>query len=383
MGRTAFLVLVGADGEVLGSLPPVELDLPYWQESADLVAAVKAEFGIDIVVLRVLGAKTGKPPGGMVLYLAQTDQRPQNLKRAMLDKTPQPLRMPYAEVNGPHRTLAWAAERIGPLRAADQQRTWNLSSIWRLETDTETVWLKEVPPFFAHEADVIRWAAGHGGRVPHVIAADGGRMLLRDIPGRDLYGAPLPVREAIARDHHHIQLASRSALGELAALGVPDRRGARLVDWMQAVLPPNPVVRRVPELLDQAYGCGLPDALVHGDLHPGNARGDAEHRTLLDWGDCFLGHPAFDVLRLTDGLDEADSRSVMEQWAGRWREAYPGSDPVRAAELLGPVAALRFAAVYAEFLANIEPAEHPYHADDVPFWIGRAEQGLRQLDGVR
>jgi phosphotransferase family enzyme len=382
MGRTATVVLVTAESEVLGALPPVELELPWWQESADLVATVRREHGVDVVVLRILGAQNRQPPGGEVVYLAQTDQRPQNLKPASIDETPQPHRMSYAEVNGPHRTLAWAREHLGPLRSADQRRTWNLSTIWRLQTASETVWLKQVPPFFGHEAAVIRWAAGHGARVPEVIAADGGRMLLRDIPGDDLYGAPLAVREAIARDHHDIQLHSLPALGDLAALGVPDRRGARLVDWLQAVLD-HPVVRRVPELLDQAHECGLPDALVHGDLHPGNARGDAEHRTLLDWGDSTLGHPVFDVVRLTEGLDDADARSVLDGWAARWRAAYPGSDPLRAVELLRPVAALRNAAAYADFVAKIEPAEHPYHADDVPFWLERADQGLRELDGMR
>jgi Phosphotransferase enzyme family len=379
MGRTATVVLVTAEGEVLGALPPMELELPWWQECADLVAAARRRHGVDIVVLRILGALNRQPPGGEVTYLAQTDQRPQPLKPAEIDETPQPHRMDYAEIDGPHRTLAWAERHIGPLREAKQQRTWNLSAIWRLETAAETVWLKQVPPFFAHEAAVIRWASGHGARVPDIIAADGGRILMRDIPGDDLYGAALAVREAIARDHHRIQLASRSALDHLAALGVPDRRGARLVDWLQSVLPANQVVRRVPELLDQAYRCGLPDALVHGDLHPGNARGDAEHRTLLDWGDSFLGHPAFDVLRLADGLDGPEERSVLGGWADRWRAAYPDSDPLRAVELLRPVAALRSAGVYAEFVANIEPAEHPYHAGDVPFWLERASRWLEEL----
>jgi hypothetical protein len=35
-------------------------------------------------------------------------------------------------------------------------------------------------------------------------------------------------------------------------------------------------------------------------------------------------------------------------------------------ELFQPVAELFAAKAYADFLANIEPAEHPYHADDVP-----------------
>jgi hypothetical protein len=50
----------------------------------------------------------------------------------------------------------------------------------------------------------------------------------------------------------------------------------------------------------------------------------------------------------------------------------PGSDPERAVELLRPVAELRMAAVYAMFLAGIEPSEHPYHLGDVPACLSRA-----------
>jgi hypothetical protein len=50
----------------------------------------------------------------------------------------------------------------------------------------------------------------------------------------------------------------------------------------------------------------------------------------------------------------------------------PGSDPDRAAMLLRPVAALRLAAVYVHFLANIEPSEYPYHADDPARYFSKA-----------
>ena len=104
---------------------------------------------------------------------------------------------------------------------------------------------------------------------------------------------------------------------------------------------------------------------MHGDLHPGNVRTDDVGRlTILDWGDCTIGNPAFDILRLTEGLD--DPAPLIEAWADRWATTVPGSDPLRAVELLRPVAALRAAAAYAAFLDAIEPAEWPYHAADVP-----------------
>jgi hypothetical protein len=73
-----------------------------------------------------------------------------------------------------------------------------------------------------------------------------------------------------------------------------------------------------------------------------------------------VGNPAYDILRLVEGLDEP--AAVLSAWAARWS----GADALRAVGLLRPVAALRSAAVYAGFLAAIEPDEHPYHAADVP-----------------
>jgi hypothetical protein len=52
----------------------------------------------------------------------------------------------------------------------------------------------------------------------------------------------------------------------------------------------------------------------------------------------------------------------------------PGSDPARAAELMRPVAQLRSAVIYHDFLAAIEPSERVYHAVDVP---GALEEAVR------
>src|SRR5207249_4295086 len=123
-------------------------------------------------------------------------------------------------------------EAIGhpPVRAVAQQRTWNLSAIWRIETAGGPVWLKQVPAFFWHEARLLRWLGERGSPVPRVLAADDeGRMLLADIPGDDWYAADPAGRAQIAADMHDIQAAAVGRVADLLGRGVPDWRGDRLL----------------------------------------------------------------------------------------------------------------------------------------------------------
>ncbi len=182
-----------------------------------------------------------------------------------------------------------------------------------------------------------------------------------------------------------LQRDSIGNVDELLALGLPDWRGPALTAAIADV-----VVRHADELavderaaLDafvdglsarfSAVGsCGLPDALVHGDCHPGNARGTAASVTLLDWGDSGVGHPLLDQPGFLDRIEEAGwVAPVAARWLELWREAVPGSDPGRAAELLAPIAAARMAVIYRKFLDDIEPSEQAYHRADVPDWLHR------------
>jgi hypothetical protein len=371
------LVLVDAAGAVLGALPPFDVELPWWQEVGDVAAAARARYGVDVQVLRLLSADRPAPPGGRLTYLAQVSARPAAaLRPADVDLTPEPLRAPYALPGGPARSVAWALQRLGRADAvAVQQRTWNLSAIWRLDAGGEpAAWLKQVPSMFAHEAAVLPLVDGFTpGLVPRLLAAgDAGRMLLAHVPGEDRYGASAGFCAAVARDFHPVQTYFADRVGDLLAAGVPDRRSG--ADRFARVA--APFLDRIDglgELMDELPGrlvaidmCGLPDTLVHGDLHPGNVRSEGAVRVIMDWGDSTVAHPGYDILRLTEGLPAGEAAELVAAWAARWREAVPGSDPERAVALLRPVEQLRAAAAYADFLARIEPSEWPYHEADVP-----------------
>jgi aminoglycoside phosphotransferase (APT) family kinase protein len=183
-----------------------------------------------------------------------------------------------------------------------------------------------------------------------------------------------------------LQAAWPGRTDELLALGVPDWRPPAYLPDVEALLARGDavdattardldrLVGSLPARLAAIEACGVPDTLVHGDFHPGNVRGDARHLRLLDWGDSGVGHPLLDETAFCQRLSEADRATARTAFEQEWRAVVPGCDPGRAADLLGPVAALRAAVVYERFLAAIEPSEQAYHRDDPGFWLRRAAE---------
>ena len=385
------MVLCTSTGDVLGVLPPFQAELPWWQDAEGLVRRVREDHEATVTVLRLLEAAQPAPPGGAVTYLAEIEAEEAN--RLPLAEWPgtldqDPLRVPYAEPGGPARDLAWAEavlEEHGAIQRgrAEQVRTWNLSSLWRIPTESGWVWLKCVPPFFAHEGAMLARLAGPS--VPRLLAHQGGRILMPDIPGTDQYDAQPPTLFRLVSMLVAIQVQWAGCEGELLGLGLPDWRAAALVEAVESVVRrtvselPDSDRKTLDELLESLphrFGlleeCGIPDSLVHGDFAPGNARGDGRRLVLLDWGDCGVGHPMLDQSAFLDRIPPQLVPLVREHWNSQWRHAVPGADPRRAADVLAPVAAARQAVIYQGFLDRIERSEHPYHRADPAGWLSRA-----------
>ena len=390
--RFVRLVLVTRVGEVVGQWPPLPVESPRWSEVASIVRAAKERHGVTVTVLRLLEADKPGPPGGTVTYLAEVGDRvvADTWAGALDDHT---LRLDYARPGGPDADLAWAdaalvgrgLERIAP---AEQMRTWNLSSLWRLPVPGSYIWLKVVPPFFAHEGAVIERLAG--GPVPRLVARDGPRILMGEVPGEDQYEARLP---RLARMVPLLVALQRDSIGHVEdwlALGMPD--------WRERALTPlivNVVERTAAELsavdlatLDEfidglparfrgVAACGIPDTLVHGDFHPGNVRGDETSLVCLDWGDSGIGHPMLDQPAFLGAIPAEAVEPIRSLWNGLWRTMVPGTDPDRAADLLAPIAAARLAVVYRRFLDGIERSEHVYHRGDSAIWLREAARLVR------
>lgn len=396
--RVVTLVLTTPGGALLGALDPFEVPEPWWQEVRVVVEGAREHARVDVTVLRLLSAPPGSQvDGGPVSYLAEVAEDAVPGLAGRLRPWPgpdplveHPLRPGYARPGGPAADLAWADEALAARGAArtsaTQRRTWNLSSIWSLDTTAGPAWLKVVPPFFAHEGAVLaRLDADHPGLVPPLLAAEGPRVLLADVPGEDHYHAPLPVLLRLVEILVGLQVEWAGRTADLLALGAPDWRAGRFAAAARDVVDRTAgeldgvtvaalrtLLADLPERFAALDGCRLPDTLVHGDFHPGNAHGDGDHLVLLDWGDCGVGNPLLDQAAFTERLDDQARAHVVAEWSRLWRLAVPGCDPDRAAGLLQPVAALRQAVIYRAFLDAIEPDERAYHVDDPARWLRRA-----------
>jgi hypothetical protein len=390
--RSARLVLVDHSGGVLGALPAIPVATPWWQDVAPVVGEARERFGIDVVILRLLEAERSTSPGGLVTYLAEVDRPPAARLRAWTHALdPHPLRMPWAVPGGPRADLSWAdatladrgLERAGP---PEQVRTWNLSSLWRLPLTDGAAWLKHVPPFFGHEGALLELLRAYP--VPPLLGHDGARILMPELRGKDQYDAIGSVMTRMIEILVSLQTAWSGRSEELLALGLPDWRPQALLAAIGDVVDRSGTdlsraqrsrletfVEALPDRFMQIAEAGLPDTLVHGDFHGGNARGDEGGVVLLDWGDSGVGHPLLDQPAFFAGLAPERAAPLGEHWIALWKAAVPGSDPDRAAALLAPIAAARQAVIYRGFLDRIEPSEQPYHRRDPAVWL-RAAAGL-------
>ncbi len=384
-GRTVTLVVCDAKGVVLGELEPFRVATPWWQE----VEPIQQRYP-RLVVLRLLdGTLRPSEPGAHVRYLAEAvhgaEDLPLRASRVVIDG--HALRMPWARPGGPTADLAWAARILEPTGSPTQHRTWNLSAIWSIPSGAGRVWLKCVPGFFAHEAPVLR--ALRGREAPELVASDGQRMLLADLPGRDGYESTVDESCQLIDHLVRLQLATVAMTPALLRAGVPDARWPALLAELCSVVarraPGDPDLRRLLDTAERRMRaideCGLGDVLVHGDAHPGNARIGVMPPIWFDWGDSRIGHPLLDMA-VAERLDPTTRERIERHWLATWAAAVPGSDPYRAWALLRPLAVLRMAAVFQMFLDGIEPSERVYHLDDVQPALARAS-GLAAAEPAR
>lgn len=267
---------------------------------------------------------------------------------------------------------------LGRTRTAGTEvvQMWNLAAVLRVPCAGGPLYAKASCRHFHAEPAITALIGRWSSAVPAVRAVDAERawMIMDPLPATDEddEAVVIPAAAELAR----VQIGSRSRLPDLAAAGCPDRSLARTVAGYERLL------REGVELTDlsaaevsaahaalpglraslaELQSCGLPDTLLHGDLHRGNVAGDAaavQIAVLYDWSDACLGHPALDLHHLTARVSEEVRERAVAAYRAEWAASGAGRDAdFETALRLAPVADRMFQAIsYEGIVRSIEPA---------------------------
>ncbi|WNV90092.1 aminoglycoside phosphotransferase family protein [Umezawaea sp. Da 62-37] len=358
------IALVTVDGEYAGALGPFVVDSRWWNHVEPVVEHLERVLGVPTSVLRLVKGVGEFTRGGTTTYQVEAHGKP-DLSALVAEPVhvfpDDPLRMPWAKPGGPAELVAWAEEHVTRTGEVRQVKTWNLSCVFRVETDAGRVWVKALPPFFAAEPVALRLVSALDPTlVPEVIAAAPLRVLMADAPGGPCWE---PTAEQI-----------RSVVPRLV------RVQAALAGDRRPGLPEVPIwsseVEGSRERAEALLTTGLPMTLLHGDFHPGNWQSDGTGHQVIDWADAHWGHPALDAARLWTFLAPEKRPLLAEVWTAAWLEHVPDGDPATALELAIPLVHVFNAVRYREFLANIEDSEQVYHLGDPEYEIRKAQAAL-------
>jgi hypothetical protein len=191
-------------------------------------------------------------------------------------------------------------------------------SLIRFETDGPALWFKAVgEPNLQEYSITLKLASSFPGFVPHIVASrpDWNGWLALEAEGGTLDAtSPEGSWEAAAETLALLQVSSIGRRFELIQAGCKDLRTHCLMDLVdpfieaatklmarQSKLSPAPLGRHellalgrsIVAALRELEDAGVPNALGHLDLSPGNALVGKQHCVFIDWAEAYVGSPFF------------------------------------------------------------------------------------------
>jgi len=272
-----------------------------------------------------------------------------------------PKRPPWARPGWLAQASGWVAEHA-PIRGRPKLvRQWPLSAVYRFDSDEGPVFLKAVFSLFAPEPAVSQaLAREHPGDVPEVVAIDveRGWILMRELVAKSARG-----EQAVegVRTAARIQRAWEQRENELGSLGCRRRGLQELATEAPALAP----------LCDRLAAYGIPESIVHGDLHHGNMLIVGDRTAVIDWSDAAIGHPFLDlapVLWIGEKHQDALSKAYVEAWSD-----FASRDDLLTAAAIAEVLGCVYQAISYRAINNaFEPADRWLFSDSYGEWLDRA-----------
>jgi len=390
-----FLVPGPSDGTILldaqGRLPTVEVQGTETEAAVIAVAAFLREtWGLGVPVLEthpkwkdvaegdpiptlVLTEPAGPewtPPAGLAFRPVPTPgnlpspirPRADELLSELLGNTPPPsLRPRWMRRGWFDRASTWmraAATDAGRPLTGDPRPYFlrGISALLRASTDGPDLFLKAVfPPFHAEPVLTRLLAERFPEAVPTVVAIelDEGWLIVEDIGSAWVGDVPEADRPtALGRGAAALVAIQRAIAPEVGSLrtlldaGAPHRPLAELASSVTAAIGPDGfgvgdggiepdraerVREAVAASVARVQAVGIPESVVHGDFHSGNAALVDDRIVIIDWSDAAISNPAIDLVTWIAWSRDRPSEveAATEAWVDAWSGVVDG-DALRA-----------------------------------------------------
>jgi hypothetical protein len=323
-----------------------------------------------------------------------------------------PARRAWTERGWFEDAVAWsdAALRnhdLEPRGLPQQLRTWGLSTVIRFDPPCGNLYFKaaafsgtgnpsEPEPnrsfLFANEAALLTGLANHvPDHLPVPLAVDPERvwMLLPDAGAFLADCHDLAAWEHALRLHARHQRAYVERDADLFAIGCLDRRLSRLSVQFDELLADDAILSfldppdrdrlraAAPTLraqIAELASLGIPDTLVHGDLHAFNVCLRDGYPIYFDWTDACVAHPFLDLVTFTGESDFLDKTSGARErlhaaYLDEWRDLIPDNALHRAADLIFPIGALHQVVSYQHMLGSLDEPDRSSMGRGGAFWL--------------
>ncbi|WP_165956799.1 aminoglycoside phosphotransferase family protein [Kribbella antibiotica] len=271
--------------------------------------------------------------------------------------------------------LPWIDDQLESPRTGRpiQVRSWGLSNVLRVPTAAGAVYFKAIghsstitparpdalPLLFAHEPSFMAAiSSDHPGAVVTPLAIDEKRgwMLLPDL-GELLDAQPeISVWIDALERHARLQRSYVNRGERLLEAGCVDRRLAVLADALDYLVGPNPATERLdadqraqlPQRAEELRAAiaelaaiGVPETLLHGDLHPRNIAVRDGVTLAFDWSDAALAHPFLDLVTFIEERSPiSQDPRLMDAYLAGWAEYAAPADLRRALTLAKEIGGL-------------------------------------------
>ena len=422
--QTEILLATSGRGWALPCLEVEGVLDPY--DTARLAALVRTELGITCeplyamnvdeaeqhLVLAATVPEPGNSGGWFSVERARRhldDDRQRGLVTAQGTMTGTSL-IPWLDSAFRMKAMAWMTDQLS---ARDMRITSEIEHVttsftgWIMRADTGAghVYFKAAPKVYCREVAITAiLSAWQPDYIPCPLAVDADRqwMLTREVCGPTLAEVErLETWEATVRCYARLQRASIPYFAARLDHPLYDYRPEALpdgIDWMmaeveslqqgyreplddeeiQALRKSAPLLKRMWRRVEDG---GIPGALEHGDLHPGNIRITEHGPVFLDWAWSSITHPFLSLSLLLHERKIAKRllekrHQLLQAYLSEWTDFAPATSLEMLARLVERWRVIPYAVGDAQWVAAIrqQRGEDSMHENSYPAWTLRQRQ---------